>query len=303
MRRALIVLTFAFVFAADVCIDSKTELASVQENCAAGSTAFRAASANIFNLLWSVWTPTQWPHPAHIGNWSTSYRALEDMKQANLTYFRVFGTPWAAKDILLWKTSTASYWKNMTTMVTKVGELGLKMHVSITPTLSQFAIAANCTTRELITNKTGHGRTMLKAYVRDMVGRFKDDTTVLTWGMGNELNLAADGCSYGGIPGQPSKADSFFTTAEMMSFSRDYVSWIRDVDPTRPIGSDMGKPRTRAMHLATTQGGGEKCVNVYNPHGDCEVNCSVVPKDSEQDYKQYLRLVSEPFDLVSGLRV
>jgi hypothetical protein len=207
--------------------------------------------------------------------------------------------PWAAKDIMLWKTSTVTYWKNMSTMVQKAGELGMKMHLSITPTLSQFAIAANCTTRDLITNEAGQGRAMLKAYVDDMVTRFKDDPAVLTWGLGNELNLAADGCSYGGIPGQPSKADSFFSTAEMMSFSRDYISWIRALDPTRPIGSDMGKPRTRAMHLMTTPGGGEKCVNPMNVHGDCEVNCSVIPKDTLEDYKKYLTLVSEPFDMVS----
>ena len=31
-----------------------------------------------------------------------------------------------------------------------------------------------------------------------MVTRYRNNTSILTWGMGNELNLQADGCSYSG---------------------------------------------------------------------------------------------------------
>lgn len=287
---------------ADICVDGRTGFASMSQaaRCPTGSAPFRAASANQFNVLWSAWHPTKPPHPRNMGNLSTSFKALEDMAAANLTFFRVFGSPWAAADIMLWQRDPAAYWAAMEAVVGKATSLGLRMHVSITPTLSQWALAFNTTVRSLITDPADPGRSMVKAYVTEMVSRYKDNTTVLTWGMGNELNLAADGCAYANGPGMPPKADTYFSTAQMMAFANDYIGWIRALDPRRPIGSDFGKPRTRALHLSKIAGGGAVCVDpVSNPHGDCEVNCSAVPRDTRDEYKQALRVLTGPFDMVS----
>lgn len=263
--------------------------------CPAGATLFTHAGADAFNILWSVWTPTQAPHPPHMGNWSTTVATLEQMAAAKLPFARVFGTPWGAEQIMLWRTAKSEYWANVTKVVHKANAIGVRLHMSITPTLPQFAIAAGCgSTRELITNEDSSGcRGVLKEYVQEMVGRFKDDATILSWGMGNELNLRADGCSYNKSRGE------YFTTTEMMAFSTLYVSWVKELDPTRPIGSDMGQPRTRAKHLAALKGGGAACVNAHNPNGDCEVNCSAVPRDSLEDFKAITKILSEPFDYVS----
>jgi len=117
--------------------------------------------------------------------------------------------------------------------------------------------------------------------------------------IGNELNLQADGCSYSGLPGEPARAGAYFSTHEMMAFARTYVSWIKALDPHRPVGSDMGKPRPRAAHLAATPGGGAKCVSKQNPQGDCEHNCTTVPHDTREQYQTILAEYSAPFDLVS----
>ena len=185
----------AVVQGADICVDVRTGFASMSPACPTGSAPFRAASANQFNVLWSAWHPTKPPHPPHMGNLSTSFKALEDMAAANLTFFRVFGSPWGAADIMLWRRDPAGYWAAMEAVVGKATSLGLRMHVSITPTLSQWALAFNTSFRSLITDPADPGRLMVKAYVTAMVSRYKDNTTVLTWGMGNELNLAADGCA------------------------------------------------------------------------------------------------------------
>jgi hypothetical protein len=264
--------------------------------CPGSTTPFRRAGADAFNILWSVWTPTQEPHPPHTGNWSTSAATLEQMAATKLSFGRVFGSPWGWKQILLWRTDTEQYWANMTRVVDKAKAVGVHLHLSITPTLSQFSIAAGCpSTRELITNEGGSGcRGVLKEYVQEVVGRFKDDATILSWGMGNELNLQADGCSYNKSRGE------YFSTSEMMAFSTLYVSWVKELDPMRPMGSDMGQARTRAKHLAALKGGGAACVNpLTNPKGDCEVNCSVVPRDSLADFKEITKTLSEPFDWVS----
>lgn len=298
----LLLLGASVVRAAEICVHDTTGFASMSPTqCPVGSRPFRAASANQFNVLWSAWTPTKPPHPPHLGNLTTSFKALEDMAAANLTFFRVFGSPWAAKDILLWRDDPARYWAAMEAVVGKASELRLKMHVSITPTVSQWAVAFNTTVRALITDRSDPGRLAVKAYVSDMVTRWARNSTVLTWGMGNELNLAADGCMYANGPGMPPKADTYFSTGEMMAFADDYIGWIRAIDNTgRPIGSDFGKPRTRATHLSELAGGGAACVDpVSNPHGDCEVNCSAVPRDSRVEYKRALTALTGSFDLVS----
>ena len=253
-----------------VCLNASGFAFVSAAGCPDATTPFRHASANAFNILWSVWTPTQPPHPPHLGNWSTSAATLEQMASAKLRFARVFGSPWGWQQILLWRTAPEQYWANMTRVVAKAKDVGVRLHLSITPTLSQFAMAAGCPgTRELITNERGTGcRAVLKEYVQEIVGRFKGDATILSWGMGNELNLEADGCSYNKSRGE------YFSTAEMMAFSALYVSWVKEIDPLRPIGSDMAQARTRAKHLAALKGGGAACVNPRtNPNGDCEVNC------------------------------
>ena len=85
--------------------------------------------------------------------------------------FRVFGSPWAADDIMLWRRDPAAYWAAMEAVVGKATSLGLRMHVSITPTLSQWALAFNTTVRSLINDPADPGRLMVKAYVTDMVSR------------------------------------------------------------------------------------------------------------------------------------
>jgi hypothetical protein len=55
-------------------------------------------------------------------------------------------------------------------------------------------------------------------------------------------------------------------------------------DHFRGVVLPHNRPRTRALHLSKLNGGGAACVDpVSNPHGDCEVNCSVIPRDSRTE--------------------
>lgn len=74
-------------------------------------------SANVISRLGSQLPPVfyadvedvchsnlRYPHPDHGGNMTTSLQALHDFKAAGLQFFRVFGSPWGAQDILkTWK--------------------------------------------------------------------------------------------------------------------------------------------------------------------------------------------------------
>jgi hypothetical protein len=78
----------------------------------------------------------------------------------------------------------------------------LRVHFSLTPTLSQFALAANGTFRQLITDPTSPAQLLVREYVEKVVKLHYQNPIILSWGMGNELNLDADGCTYAGLPGQ-----------------------------------------------------------------------------------------------------
>ena len=120
LHFAVLSVLLAVARGADICVDGRTGFASMSHaRCPTGSAPFRAASANQFNVLWSAWNPTKPPHPPHMGNLSTSFKALEDMAAANLTFFRVFGSPWAADDIMLWRRDPAAYWAAMEAVVGK----------------------------------------------------------------------------------------------------------------------------------------------------------------------------------------
>lgn len=57
-----------------------------------------------------------------------------------------------------------TYWAAMQVIMDRVEVLELKVHLSITPTLTQWALAGNTTMRDLITNPQSPGRYTPNSY-------------------------------------------------------------------------------------------------------------------------------------------
>jgi hypothetical protein len=75
-----------------------------------------------------------------------------------------------------------------------------------------------------------------------------------------------------------------FTTAEMIAFSRDMVSFIKQQDPARQVTSGYALPRHSSYHLALRP--------EFSPQG------ADWTQDSIEQFRDYLSRTQAPFDIV-----
>jgi len=194
-----------------------------------------------------------------------------------------------------------AYWAAAAEVVAEAERSGMKLIPSVSYGCADSTVPCNPavqlfneTYREFITNSSSRTRAALRAYHQDFVAPFKASPAILFWELGNEMNLAMDGCTYDKTPG------AFFTTAEGLAYQREAAADIKAVDPERPVNSGMGSPRSRAKHLMNTPGGaGAVCVTPENPKGDCAL-CFGLPADTQQDYADMLALYYSGQDMVSA---
>jgi hypothetical protein len=285
----------------DFCLsDSQGFITALAAPCPPGTSPFRGMGVNLFDIFWGAWGTG-----GATASLATSLAAVRDASMSGFRFARTFAVPFSYKD-WGWAGDAASreaYWAAAGAVISEAERCGLKLIPSLgygcpdsgSP-CNPAAMLFNETYRDFLTNSSSLTRRALTAYAQDFVGRFKGSASVLFWELGNEMNLAADGCSYDKSPG------AFFSTAEALAFLAEAAAAIKAVDPQRPVGSGMGSPRSRAKHLMETPGGGAACVSAANPKGDCE-KCFNVPADSEADYSEVLQLYygsSSGADMVSA---
>ncbi len=105
------------------------------------------------------------------------------------------------------------------------------------------------------------GRQRVEEYIREVVARYRDRSTIAMWEIGNEWNLGADLQRPDGLfSGSPAgdalhpgpvvrDARNNFTSDELATFLREIATVIRSVDPGHLITTGNSTPRPAAMHL------------------------------------------------------
>ena len=303
MPAALLALALASAAGAaaplpDFCVSaSKGWVTALASPCPPGTAALRGVGVNLFDAFWGAWG-TGGPR----ASLATAKAALRDAAASGFAFARTFASPfsyvqWAWAD----PASRGAYWAAADEVVAEAARCGVKLVPSLSygcadssapcnPAVALF----NETYREFITNATSRTRAALRAYHQEFVLRYRNSSAILFWELGNEMNLAMDGCTYDKSPG------AYFSTAEGLAYLREAAADVKAIDAERPVGSGMGNPRSRAKHLMATPGGaGAACVTPANPKGDCEL-CFGVPADSQQDYADVLALYYAGADMVSG---
>jgi len=97
-------------------------------------------------------------------------------------------------------------------------------------------------------------------YATELVSRYKDDTNILAWELGNEIFLAADLNMAGrdapgpGVMLSPTTktkltVNDTLTTATILKFYREMTALIRQVDPNHLITSGDAGPRPTSVSL------------------------------------------------------
>ena len=300
LHRVLPLFCVSFVSATlpDLCLDdAKGWVTSVANPCPANTTAFRGVGVNLFDIFWGAWGTG-----GANATMATAKAALRDAAMSGYTFARTFASPWSYKGWGWANESTrAAYWAAAAEVVAEAEHCGIKLIPSLSYGCADSTVPCNPavqlfneTYREFITNASSRTRAALRAYHQDFVSRFMGSPSILFWELGNEMNLAMDGCTYDKSEG------AFFTTAEGLAYQREAAADIKAIDPERPVNSGMSSPRSRAKHLMNTPGGaGAVCVTPANPKGDCEL-CFNLPADTQDDYIDVLKLYHTDADIFSA---
>jgi hypothetical protein len=222
-------------------------------------------------------------------------KAIADAHDAGLSFLRVAVTGfWPVNfgdkrnDLTLWQADPATFWLVLDEMFDDLDRASLKLVPSFVWNISQFAALGNDTIRTFVRQPQSQSRSLLIQFIREFITRYKDRRTVLFYELTNEMNLQADL----NLPKKCMKEDrdnacvwDYFTTNEMVQFSRDLVTLIKSLDPSRLVASGYSIPRPAAMHL------------MHQPEFSA-LGADWTP-DTPKEFRQYLLLVHEPFDIIS----
>jgi hypothetical protein len=265
----------------EFCVDSEAGyVTTLALECPPGTTPFRHLGTNLFDIFWDAWSESS------TANMSTSLKSIRDAGASGFAVARVFASPWAYSPSWAWLNASTreAYWAVVDELIDECARVGVQLIPSLGHGCADGTLECNpaslCpgeTYRDLVVNASSCTRGIVVSYAVSFVERYLKSSSILFWELGNELNLAFDGCTYDKSPG------SYFTAAEGLTFLDEYAAAVRAADPTRPVNSGMAAPRLRARHLAATPGGGSVCVNAANPRGDCDGFCPEVPFDSQAD--------------------
>lgn len=285
---------------ASFCVDNTLGYvtSTTTSSCPPNTHALRAIGTNLFDIAWDAWEPSL----TH-GNLSTSLKAVRDAGAVGLTVARFFATPFDYSSTwgYLSPTTRPLYWAALDAVISEARA----MEISLIPSLgygcpdtgspcNPSRLCPGETYRDLIINLTSCTRGLIFQYARDFVTRYKNESQILFWELGNELNLAWDACAYDKSPG------AIFSSTEGLQFLEDYAGMIRSIEPIRPINYGTSMPRLRAKHLASISGGGLNCVSALNPKGDCDGLCDSIPYDSLTDTQEVLAQMYTNADIVSA---
>jgi len=89
---------------------------------------------------------------------------------------------------------------------------------------------------------------LMRQYVADLVGRYKDSPAIWAWELGNEWNLGADlpNAATFRKPGEDERDD--MTSPQMAIAIREFAAAVRAIDKHRPIISGHSHPRSSSWH-------------------------------------------------------
>jgi hypothetical protein len=192
-------------------------------------------------------------------------RTLDGLSARGLDTVRVYPYPFWPVDVLRTflaadAATRAEAWRCFDEMVADCAARRIRLVVSTQFYLGMWSDLAHESLHDFITRPESQARRMHDAWLRELVGRYRDSETILFWELPNELNLYADLRPHrpAGLLATPASltpgpvvrdSRNHFSSDEAAAFLRETALLIKSVDPNHLVGSGLSAPRTCAWHL------------------------------------------------------
>ncbi len=222
-------------------------------------------------------------------------KALNDAHDVGASFVRVAisGTTPAqfghGGDLDLWQRNPEDHWKIVDEMMSALHVRGIHIVPVFMWHLGQFPAMATEQVDALLTDPNSRSWELLKKYISQFIVRYRNNTGILFYELGNELNLLADldldrRCKTAKIKMMVCGTRAHFTSADLIAFSKRMSELIRSLDSTRKISSGFAIPRPSAEHLRQRPELGSKADWTRDTMADLERNLA--------DMHQYVDIIS-----------
>jgi hypothetical protein len=190
--------------------------------------------------------------------------ALESASKYGFTAIRFTGVGFYPVDMKNWPRQDA-WWGAFDALVGDAKRFGVRLIPVVNWNTTLFTDMAQECILDMLLNPDSRSWQYLELYTRQLVGRYRDNDTILFWELSNELNLGADlgpmhpyggegmnwvnlGTSYMRL-----RRDNY-TSDEMITYMRRLAGVIREVDPNHLIATGNSAPRPAAQHMRKQKG-------------------------------------------------
>jgi len=195
-------------------------MASGQSLILNGSCA-KFFGVNHGNLIWSF----IWPDKID----ENGYEVIEMAAKYNLAAIRFSAAGYYDWQTRTWLSDSVYYWTRYDLLLSAAKENGVYLIPSLLWNPKQFSDVVGENPSDVFFNGT-KSNLLFRKYVTDIVSRYKDETTILMWELGNEWNLFVE------------PRTSYYNITQLRSFINETVRLIRSVDINHIIGSGMAAP-------------------------------------------------------------
>jgi len=172
---------------------------------------------------------------------------------------RFSGVGFYPVDMKNWPRQEA-WWAAFDALVSDARQHGVRLIPVVNWNTSLFPDMAQECVLDMLLNPDSRSWQYLELYTRQLVGRYRNEETILFWELSNEINLGADlgpmhpygseglnwvdlGTSYMRL-----RRDNY-TSDDMIAYMTRLASIIREVDPNHLIATGNSAPRAAAQHM------------------------------------------------------
>jgi hypothetical protein len=176
---------------------------------------------NHADLIWSfIW-------PGSIGENGTE--VLQEAARYNMTALRYSAIGYTADQVKSWMYDKTAFWSGYDRLIHTAKDLGIYLVPTLLWNPEQFSAVVG-EQPPMVFQKGKASNSLFITFTEELVSRYRNETTILMWEVGNELNLLVEPrTTYYGLDG-------------LRSFLNDTVNLIRKEDRNHLVASGMAAP-------------------------------------------------------------